>query len=76
MSEEVKPKPPRRVSLRELEARASRDEAAALRNWGVRILAAEMRADWKAVAEVRGEIAETALALEELALEQEERKRP
>ncbi len=76
MSEAAPVKPVRRVNLRELEARATREEAAALRAWGARILAAEMRADWKAVAEVRGEIAETALALEDLAIQQEDRKRP
>ncbi len=75
--DEVKKKPPvRRISLRELEAQTTREQAGAIRSWGARILAAEMRADWKEVAAIRAELAATALALEALAVAQEERKRP
>lgn len=76
MSEDIAKKPPRLVSVRELEEQSVREQAGALRSWGSRLLAAELAGDWKRIADVRRELADVALQLEELAHQMETRPRP
>lgn len=64
MSEPVETKKTRTVSGRVLLAEVLRDEAAAARGIAQSLYAAEMAADWKAVAAVRAELVRTSLELE------------